>query len=239
MAKNTKVIFLKQDVEAIVDLYTNTNNSTRDIAKIYNCSYNTINKLLKNNNVQMQCIKKISAKALNNTYRVGFKASDETKKRNSIAMKKRKPTTLGKIYTEEQRNNISKGLKLAYSTKEIKGKVGEARLVGVDKINKARNKCKNLLRRILSLTGSKKVTKTYDALGYTEKELLNHISSKFKEGMSWESRETFHIDHIVPVSWYIKNGITDPKIINALDNLQPLYPQENRMKSDSYVKGIV
>lgn len=239
MAKNKKVIFVKQDIDIIINLYTNTNNSTRDIAKIYNCSYNTINKLLKNNNIQMQGIEKIRVKAFNNTYRVGFKASEETKERNSIAMKKRKPTTLGKIYTQEQRNNISKGLKLAYSTKEIKGKVGEARLIGVDKIKKARNKCKNLLRRVLQLTGNKKVTKTYDALGYTEKDLLTHISSKFKEGMSWENRESFHIDHIIPVSWYIKNNITDAKIINALSNLQPLYPQENRKKSDSYTKGIV
>lgn len=238
MIRGKKVLFSTQDIDRILELYLNTDNSTRDIAKEYNCAYNTINQLLKKHNVPMQRGAKIAAKSRNNTYRVGFKASDETRKRMSAALKGKKPTTLGKIYTEEERRNISNGLKLAYSTKEIKGKTGVARRIGITKITKARNKCKNLLRRVLKLSGKKKASRTYDALGYTEKELIHRIESQFKDGMSWESRESFHIDHIIPVSWYINNGITDPKIINALNNLQPLYPSENRKKGSTYTKGI-
>lgn len=152
-------------------------------------------------------------------------------------MKKRLPTTLGKVYTEQERQNISNGVKKAFLLNPTQ-RVKSAKIIGVTKIAKARSKCKSLLRRVLQLTGRKKVTKTYATLGYTEKELLTHISAQFKEGMSWESRESFHIDHIIPVAWHIKNGITDPKIINRLANLQPLYPDENRKKSDKYQEGI-
>jgi hypothetical protein len=251
VTRGKKVIFSEQDINRIIDLYLNTSNSTRDIAKVYGCAYNTINNLLKNNNVSMQGKSKITAKSIGNTYRVGYKASEETKLKNSIAMKHRSPTTLDKVYTEQERQNISNGVKKAFLLNPTQ-RVKQAREVGVDKIIKARSKCKNLLRRVLKLTGNKKATKTYNALGYTEKELLAHIAAQFKEGMSWESRESFHIDHIIPITWHIKNGITDPKIINALSNLQPLYPEENRKKADkcevltahfgkgktSYTKGI-
>ena len=243
MIQGKKVIFSSEDITSIIDLYLNTGNSTRDIAKEYGCAYNTINQLLKKNNILMQGNSKIAAKSTGNTYRVGFKASEQTKLNNSIAMKKRLPTTLGKVYTEQERKNISIGLKLSYSKKPAKVIVARNKIVLQDKeyyvaAKKARSKCKSLLRRVLQLTGRKKVTKTYDSLGYTEKELLAHISGQFKDGMSWESRESFHIDHIIPISWLVKNGITDPKVINALSNLQPLYPSENRAKSDNYTTGI-
>ena len=237
MTRGRKVIFSSDDITRIIDLYLNTGGSTRDIAKEYGCAYNTINQLLKKNNVTMQRGFKLSEKSKGNTYRVGYKASEETKLKNSIAMKKRLPTTLGKVYTAEQRKNISIGVKKAFllnPTPQVK----QAREIGVDKIIKARSKCKNLLRRVLQLTGKRKVSKTYNDLGYSEKELLAHISAQFKDGMSWDNRESFHIDHIVPIDWHIKNGITDPKIINALSNLQPLYPHENRKKSNKYSKGI-
>lgn len=237
MIQGKKVIFSSEDITRIIDLYLNTGNSTRDIAKEYGCAYNTINQLLKKNNVSMQGNSKIAAKSKGNTYRVGFKASEQTKINNSIAMKKRLPTTLGKVYTEQERQNISNGVKKAFLLNPTQ-RVKSAKIIGVTKIAKARSKCKSLLRRVLQLTGRKKVTKTYATLGYTEKELLTHISAQFKEGMSWESRESFHIDHIIPVAWHIKNGITDPKIINRLANLQPLYPDENRKKSDKYQEGI-
>lgn len=243
MIQGKKVIFSSEDTTRIIDLYLNTDNSTRDIAKEYGCAYNTINQLLKKNNVSMQGASKIAAKSKGNTYRVGFKASEQTKINNSIAMKKRLPTTLGKVYTEQERKNISIGLKLFYSKTPAKVIIVRNKIVTQNKeyyvsVQKARSKCKSLLRRVLQLTGRKKVTKTYDTLGYTEKELLVHISAQFKDGMSWENRESFHIDHIIPVAWHIKNGITDPKIINRLANLQPLYPDENRKKSDKYQEGI-
>ncbi len=69
-------------------------------------------------------------------------------------------------------------------------------------------------------------------LGYTRDELMSKMSSMFECGMSWDNYGEWHIDHIKPVSWFVKSGITDPSIINSLDNLQPLWAKDNFAKSD-------
>jgi hypothetical protein len=160
----------------------------------------------------------------------GSKHSAESRAKIKLNHAKQTPT-LGKVYTPDERANISAGVRKAFAEKPM-ARIIAARAIGVVKINKSRSRCKGLLRRVLKVTGRKKATKTYEALGYTEKELIAHIEPKFKPGMSWADRESFHIDHIKPVSAFLLEGIDDPKVINALSNLQPLYPAENRLKSD-------
>ena len=88
---------------------------------------------------------------------------------------------------------------------------------------------RNSINRILNnWSGSR--TKYEAMLGYTCEELKAHIESQFVGGMSWENRAAFHIDHIIPIAHYLKNGITDPAIINALSNLQPLWATDNLSK---------
>ena len=70
--------------------------------------------------------------------------------------------------------------------------------------------------------------------GYTYEDLTQHLESQFKDGMSWENRSEWHIDHIKPIKAFLDEGITDPAIINALDNLQPLWAHENRSKGAKY-----
>lgn len=90
---------------------------------------------------------------------------------------------------------------------------------------------REMLRRVRRLTGLKKARRTEEILGYGKQELVEHLEKLFEPGMSWSNHGEWHIDHIIPVSVMIKRGITDPKIINALDNLQPLWASDNRRKS--------
>ena len=71
-------------------------------------------------------------------------------------------------------------------------------------------------------------------LGYTYEELKQHLESQFKEGMSWDNRSEWHIDHIKPVSVFINEGVTDPSVVNAMSNLQPLWAKENQIKGCKY-----
>jgi hypothetical protein len=72
-------------------------------------------------------------------------------------------------------------------------------------------------------------------LGYTREELKDHLESLFVDGMCWENYGDWEIDHIKPVRSFWEEGVTDPKIVNALPNLQPLWKEENRGKSDKWV----
>ncbi len=93
---------------------------------------------------------------------------------------------------------------------------------------------RNSLNRILTNWKGGRA-KAEKFLGYTCEQLRSHIESRFEDGMSWTNRSEWHIDHVKPVSAFIKEGITDPAIINALDNLQPLWSHENWSKSAKMV----
>lgn len=90
----------------------------------------------------------------------------------------------------------------------------------------------SLIHATLKRVGRKKEAHTVDLLGYSAMQLYRHISQNLKAGMTWERRGEWHIDHIKPVAQFVQEGITDPKFINALSNLRPLWKDENLRKSD-------
>lgn len=79
-------------------------------------------------------------------------------------------------------------------------------------------------------TSKKGQEKFFIKHNYTIKELKRHIEKQFKEGMFWENYGKWEVDHITPVVYYLRQGILDYSIINALDNLQPLWKHENHVK---------
>lgn len=91
----------------------------------------------------------------------------------------------------------------------------------------------NQLRRIMRKMNLRKSATAEQILGYTRAQLRQHLESQFRPGMSWETGG-FHVDHIKPVAAFIREGVTDPAVIHALDNLQILTPHENLTKSDRY-----
>jgi len=76
--------------------------------------------------------------------------------------------------------------------------------------------------------------------GYTKKSTANeilgadyakvsaHLESQFKDGMSWENRSEWHIDHIIPLA-SAKNEDELIKLFHYT-NLQPLWAIDNLKK---------
>ena len=48
--------------------------------------------------------------------------------------------------------------------------------------------------------------------------------------MSWENREQWHIDHIIPVS--LAKSIKEIIILSHYSNLRPMWSKDNILKSD-------
>ena len=69
-------------------------------------------------------------------------------------------------------------------------------------------------------------------LGYTPIELKNHLEYLFKEGMTWENYGEWHVDHIKPMCKFDRSEL--PSVVNALENLQPLWAKDNLIKGDKY-----
>jgi hypothetical protein len=92
--------------------------------------------------------------------------------------------------------------------------------------------CRRLIKRTIKFLGTEKELTTLELLGYSPIELKESIQKKFKSGMTWENYGEWHIDHIRPISSFQKED--NPKTINDLDNLQPLWATENLSKGKKY-----
>lgn len=86
------------------------------------------------------------------------------------------------------------------------------------------------IRRVLARTKEEKTYKTEKLLGYNKLLLKSHIELQFKDGMSWDNYGEWHIDHKISISELYLNGVSDPAVINALSNLQPLWAADNLSK---------
>lgn len=89
-----------------------------------------------------------------------------------------------------------------------------------------------MVRRVLKGFKNIKKSKCIDILGYSNLELKNHLQTH----PNWVNikDKKWSIDHIFPIKAFVEHGITDMKIINSLDNLQPLLLLENMSKGDKY-----
>lgn len=90
------------------------------------------------------------------------------------------------------------------------------------------------VRRVIAAVGTEKEGRSHDILGYSPAQLKQRMECQFRPGMNWANKGEWHIDHKKPIAEFLRQGITDPRTINSLCNLQPLWAEENQMKSDKW-----
>jgi len=78
----------------------------------------------------------------------------------------------------------------------------------------------------------------FDILGYNPEELINHLEKQFTEGMTWDNYGEFHVDHKLPISSFNIKEIGDEEFMRCwcLDNLQPMWGEENIRKSNKILE---
>jgi AAA15 family ATPase/GTPase len=91
--------------------------------------------------------------------------------------------------------------------------------------------------QLLKERGIKKTNKTFELLGYTIEELMNHLEKQFVNGMTWENYGQWHVDHIRPMSSFNFTSTEDPEFKECwrLENLQPLWWPDNLSKGPRYL----
>lgn len=79
-------------------------------------------------------------------------------------------------------------------------------------------------------------SKTTELLGCGWDCLKAHIESLFFEGMSWDNRSEWHVDHIIPLA----SATTEEELLPLFHytNLQPLWARENQRKGASLDAAI-
>jgi hypothetical protein len=155
--------------------------------------------------------------------------TEESHKRQSEKIKGKIPWNKGLsgCYSEETRYKMGQSNKNKYKTQHQKD------------VRKSMSSLINQKLRKRGLQKSKSISKS---LSYTLDELVNHLESKFQPGMTWENRgrkdgiRCWHIDHITPDSWFQYESDQDEEFKRcwALENLQPLWEDENMKKGNKY-----
>ena len=109
-----------------------------------------------------------------------------------------------------------------------------------DQVFALRTRVSNLVRNHVAKRGFSKSNTIVKLLGYSIQELKEHLESQFTDGMSWDNRNEWHIDHIRPESSFDYDSTDHPdfKKCWALNNLQPLWAKDNLSKSDKW-DGVV
>lgn len=168
---------------------------------------------------------------------------------NKQRFKRYKETERGKAKEKEYRNSEQRKQWILDNKGRLKKRAKLKRLENKDHINARRreryhNNIEFRLRISLGgylqrmVTHKKKNTLSY--VGYSLRELKEHLQLLFKEGMYWDNYGKWHIDHIRPLcSFQFVNddgaeNIEEIKKAMSLDNLQPLWAHDNISKGGKY-----
>jgi hypothetical protein len=84
----------------------------------------------------------------------------------------------------------------------------------------------------LYMAVKEKTRKTMELTGCSKEDLINHLESKFTEGMTWENYGKWHIDHIHPCASFNLEDPEEQKRCFHWTNLQPLWAIDNIRKGD-------
>lgn len=92
------------------------------------------------------------------------------------------------------------------------------------------NRLRCRLRKYLITLNITKKNRTFDIVGCTPEFLKEHLEKQFKDGMSWDNKNEWHIDHIIPLS----SAKSEEELYQLCHytNLQPLWAEENLRKGN-------
>jgi len=83
----------------------------------------------------------------------------------------------------------------------------------------------------------KKCDSSSELLGISYQGLKEWLEAQFTEGMTWENRSDWHVDHRVPCDAFDMTVETNQRICFWYKNLQPLWGPDNLQKSNTYTEA--
>jgi hypothetical protein len=106
-----------------------------------------------------------------------------------------------------------------------------------DPIYKLINNFRTAIYQVLKENNVQKNGHYFEILNYSPDELINHLEMQFTDGMTWENYGRWHVDHIRPISSFNINKIGDEEFMKcwSLENLQPLWGEDNIRKSNKMI----
>jgi hypothetical protein len=85
------------------------------------------------------------------------------------------------------------------------------------------------------VSGIQRVRGFENYAGCTKEELRDWIEHQFQDGMSWSNKGEWHLDHIIPCSYFDLQNQSHQKVCFNWRNIRPLWARENICKGDCMV----
>lgn len=130
-------------------------------------------------------------------------------------------------YLNNKEKILNKSKIYRAKTKDIRNKRERDRRKS-DALYRLKSSIRSLINLYVKKNGYIKTLKTEEILGCTFEQFKLHIENQFTEGMSWENRSEWHLDHIIP--FYSAKNEEDIIKLNHYTNFQPLWAIDNLKK---------
>ncbi len=104
-----------------------------------------------------------------------------------------------------------------------------------DRLYAATYTARQVVAKAFHRKSRKKELETEKILGCSFEEFKLYIEALFTDGMSWQNRESWHIDHILPLA--SATTVEDVLKLNHYRNLRPLWAIDNLRKGCKTMKG--
>lgn len=169
--------------------------------------------------VKQKCMCKLCKSDYLKKYYQLNKEKQLNRAKNRYAMDSDNIKSKNREYSKNNRDKINK-----------RSKIYKEEVLSKDTLFNLKNRIGTSIRRILK---SKEISKKYntsDFIGCDFNELKHHIEMQFTEGMNWENKELWHLDHIIPIS--IATTEDEVFLLSHYTNLRPMWSRDNILKSN-------
>ena len=227
-----KIIPTQEELDVILKMYNEENLGSHFISQKTGLSRPTILKLLKENGVNM----KPSGRRNIGGREVAIKkyfSKPETKerlKKNHKNWSEKNRDHLNEYHKEWREKNIDKH-------RENKRNYEKNRKDS-DPLYKLIANFRTAIWTVLKESNVDKYGHYFDVLQYTPEELIIHLEKQFKDDMTWDNYGIWHVDHKLPITSFDIQEMGDEEFMKCwcLDNLQPMWGEENIRKSNKILE---
>lgn len=214
MGKTIK--FTEEQTKEIIRLYVKEKLGTPSIGEIYNVHKAVINRVLRENNIQLDQSGRRNTGGKKASYHRNKKKHKQKRNEYHKEWSKDNRPRLRKYHAEWREDNEEyKKKKHEYNMKQLKE----------DPIYRLKQRTRTAVWTCLKERNIAKYRSTFETLSYTLDELINHLEKQFTPLMTWDNYGEWHVDHIIPMTKFKFSSTEDRefKLCWSLENLRPLW----------------
>ena len=227
-----KFIPTQEELNNILKMYNEELLGSHTISEKMGISKPTILRILKENGVTMgpSGRRNIGGREVAMKKYFSKPETKERLKRNHKKWAEENKEHLSKYIKKYRENNVDK-------IRQIKRDYERNRKAS-DPLYKLISNFRTAIYQVLKESNVEKNGHYFDVLQYSPEELIVHLENQFKDDMTWENYGVWHVDHKLPITSFDIQEIGDEEFMKCwcLDNLQPMWGEENIRKSNKILE---